>query len=66
MAPFKEALGVGHVGSAGYVRGPVVTPYAVNTYVDPVIVPHVHGPVYTPSLPGGLGLPGAPRHDIGG
>jgi hypothetical protein len=67
MAPMIAA-GVGMIGSAGYVGGGVVTPCVgpVNTYVDPVIVPHMHVPVYAPSLPGGFGLPGAPRHDIGG
>jgi hypothetical protein len=68
MAPLLAA-GVGMIGSAGYVGGPVVTPYVgpINTYVEPVILPNVYVPrVYTPSLPTGFGLPGAPREDIGG
>src|SRR5262245_43641829 len=62
MAPMLAA-GVGMIGSAGYLGGPVVSPYIgpVNSYVDPVIVPNVHVPVYTPSLPGGFGLPSAVR-----
>jgi hypothetical protein len=66
MAP-ALAAGVGLIGS-GYVGGPVITPYVgpINTYVEPVIVPHVHVPVYTPYVPSGFGLPGAPRQDIGG
>ena len=44
----------------GYALGPI------NTYVEPVIVPHAHVPVYTPYVPSGFGLPGAPRQEIGG
>jgi hypothetical protein len=68
MAPLLAA-GVGMIGSAGYVGGPVVTPYVgpINTYVEPPIVPNVYvPPIYTPSLPAGFGLPGAAREDIGG
>jgi hypothetical protein len=67
MAPLLAA-GVGMIGSAGYVDGPVVTPYVgpINTYVEPVIVPNVYVPVHTPSLPTGFGLPGAAREDVGG
>jgi hypothetical protein len=68
MAP-ALAAGVALIGSSGYVGGPVDTPYVggpINTYVDPVVVPGVHVPSYTPSLPTGFGLPGTPRQDIGG
>ena len=63
MAP-ALAAGTALIGSGGFIGGPGVTPYGgpVDTSVAPVIVPDVH----VPYIPMGIGLPGTPRHEIGG
>jgi hypothetical protein len=70
MAPIALSAGTALIGSAGYVGGPIVTPYGVSpvhTYVDPVIVPHVDVPVYAPvHVPTPFSLPSASSENFGG
>ena len=69
MAP-ALAAGTALLGSAGYIGDPVVMSYSsigpIDTYVEPVTLPDVHLPVYTPSLPGIFGPPTDDYRNSGG